>query len=404
MLTLRLAWRNTWRSPRRTAIVVAAVAVGVAGSVVSMAINYGMVVQMVETVIATELGHVQVHAAGFDANPELAVRLRDGGAAGVRVLEQLEGVRAFARRTVAQGLVSSPRASVGVRLMGIEPGREADVTRIADSITAGRYLDGERRRALIGEELAKRLHVGVGDKMVVSVQDLGGDLTAEAVRVAGLFRTPSSELDRGTVYLRLEESQRLLGLDSAISELVIVADRRSRVDALRDALVARLPDAEVRTWEELQPVLVYLVDSFDAMAWYVFAAVFVAMTFGIANVLLMTIFERVREIGILVSVGMSRARLVAMIVCEAVLVTLVGLALGLGGALLAVEALGDGIDLSRWSAGLSAYGIGARIVPVLRSGDFLAPGVIALVTAGVASAWPAWRAARLRPAEAVRHT
>jgi ABC-type lipoprotein release transport system permease subunit len=404
VLTLRMAWRNTWRSPRRAAIVVAAVAVGVAGALLSMAVNYGMVVQMVDTVIATELGHVQVHAAGFDQNPELAALLRDGGAAGVGVLQELDGVRAFARRAIGQGLVSSPRASVGVRVVGIEPEREAAVSLIDDSITAGEYLDGGRRRALIGEELARRLHVGLGDKLVVSVQDLDGDLTGEALRVGGLFRTPSSELDRGTLYLRLDESQSLLGLDAAISELVVVADRRSRVRPLRDALATRLPGAEVRTWEELRPILVYLVDSFDKMAWYLFAAVFVAMTFGIANVLLMAVFERVREIGILLSVGMSRSRLVAMIVVESALVTLLGLALGLGGAFLLVAALADGIDLSRWSAGLTAYGVGTRIVPVLRPADLAAPTAVALITAGIASAWPAWRATRLRPAEAVRHT
>ena len=201
MLPLRLAWRNTWRRPRRTAIVLAAVTVGVAGTVLSQAFNYGMLVQMVETVIATELGHVQIHATGFDANPDLAVRLTDGGAAGLRALEGLEGVRAFARRAIGQGLVTSPRASAGVRVVGIEPEREAGVSRLAQSIRQGRYLDGARH-ALIGEELAERLHVKVGDKIVVTAQDLDGDLVAEAVRVGGLFRTPSSELDRGTVYLR----------------------------------------------------------------------------------------------------------------------------------------------------------------------------------------------------------
>jgi len=399
---LQLAWRNVWRHPRRTGIVVTAVSVGIAGVLLSMALNYGMVAQMIETAISTELGHLQIHAAGFDANPELAVRLEDGGREPVEVLGELDGVRAFARRVKGEGLVKSPRASVGVSVVGIEPEAEARISLVRDSITEGRYLDGERRRVLMGEELARRLGVGVGDKVVLSVQELGGDLAGEALRVAGLFRTPSSELDRGTLFVRLGESQRLLGLGEAVSEVVVLADSRARIGVLRVLLAERLGSLEVRSWEELQPVLVYMVDLFDQSALYVYLAVFIAMAFGIANVLLMAVYERMREIGVLMAVGMGRGRLVASVVTESLVVTFLGLAIGFLGALAGVAMLHDGIDLSRWAEGLTAYGIGTRIVPVLRLRDFAAPTGVALLTAVVASAWPALRAVRFRPAEAMR--
>ena len=404
MLTLRMAWRNAWRSRRRTAIVVSAVAVGIAGTLLSMAVNYGMVFQMVDTAIATELGHVQVHARGFDADPELRIRLRDGGRESLEALGGLEGVRSFSRRVRGEGLVSSPRASAGVRVVGIEPEPETRVSVIGDSITRGRYLDGVRRRVLMGEELASRLEVDVGDKVVVSVQDLAGDLTGEALRVEGLFRTASRALDRGSIFLRLDEAQRLLGLGEAVTEIVVVANSRREIHGVRSALADRVDDVEVRTWEDLQPALVYIVEVFDDLALVMYAAIFIAMAFGIANVLLMTVFERTREIGILMAIGFGRRRLVAAIVTEALVVTLLGVAAGFAMALAGVWALGDGIDLSRFSEGLTAYGIGTRIVPVLRQADFSAPIGVAIVTAVLASAWPAWRAVRLRPAEAVRQT
>jgi ABC-type lipoprotein release transport system permease subunit len=399
----RMAWRNAWRNPRRTSVVVTAVAVGIAGVVLTMAVNYGMVVQMVETAISTELGHIQIHAAGFDRNPELAVRLEDGGRAGAEALQALEGVEAWARRVRAEGLITSPRSSAGVRVVGIEPEREAEVSIIAGSIREGRYLDGVARRVLIGEKLARRLEVDVGDKVVLSVQDLAGDLGAEALRVAGIFETPMGELDGGTVFVRIDEGQALFRLGEAISEIVVVADDRGRVAALREALAARLPTAEVRSWDELRPVLVYLVALFDQMALWIYVAAFIAMAFGIANVLLMAVYERIREIGILMAVGMKRGRLVLTIVAESFFVTLVGLALGFVGAVAGVWALGDGIDLSFFAEGLSAFGVGTRLVPVLRWADFTVPMAVALVTAIVASAWPAVHAVRFRPAEAVRH-
>jgi ABC-type lipoprotein release transport system permease subunit len=404
VLVFRMAWRNVWRNPRRTGIVFAAVAIGIAGALLSMSVNYGMVYQMVDTAIATDLGHLQIHATGFDENPELRIRLADGGRDAVEALADLEGVLAWAPRVRGEGLATSPRASVGVRLVGIDPEREAEISLVADSMTGGRYLHGDARSAVIGEALARRLAVGIGDKIVVSAQDLAGDLNGQAMRVGGLFRSPSRELDRNTLFVHLDRAQQLLGLGQAISEIVVIADGRGRIPGLRGALEERLPELEVRSWDQLQPILVYLVDLAEQSAVFVYLAIFIAMAFGIANVLLMAVFERVREIGVMMAVGLSRRRLVVTIVAESVLVTFFGVITGFAVALVTVAALQDGIDLSYFSEGLTAYGIGSRIVPVLRVEDFTMPGVVALVTAAVASAWPALRAVRLRPAEAVRHT
>jgi ABC-type lipoprotein release transport system permease subunit len=398
----RMAWRNVWRNPRRTGVVVTAVAVGLAGVVLTMAVNFGMVVQMVDTAIATELGHLQIHAAGFDQNPEVSRRLPRAGEAQVAALEAQPEIVAWARRVRGEGLVTSPRSSSGVRVVGVEPDREPRVSVIADSVEQGAWLLGERRRVLLGHKLARRLEVDVGDKVVVSVQALGGDLAAEAYRVGGIFRTPQGELDEGTLFLRIDEGQALFALGDSVNEIVAVANDRRRVGPLRDALAAALPGQEVRSWDELRPVLIYMVDLFDQQAWVVYVAIFVAMAFGIANVLLMAVYERIREIGILTAVGMSRRRLVAALVIESLAVTMLGLVLGFGLALLGVWLLRDGIDLSVFAEGLSSFGVGTRLVPALRWADFWTPVAIALVTSLVASAWPAWRAVRFKPAEALR--
>ena len=398
-----MAWRNVWRNPRRSAVVMTAVAVGIAGALIAMSFNYGMIVQMVDTAIGTELGHIQIHANGYDANPELRIRMTDGGARPERILESNPDVLAFTRRVRGEGLVTSAQSSVGVRVVGIEPEREATVSIVADSITDGRYFDGTKRRVLIGERLAARLHVEVGDKLVLSVTDMGGDITGEGLRVGGLFHTPSAVLDSGTVFIPLAESQALLALEDSISEIVVIGTERRRVDELHGSLAANLDGLEVRSWKDLQPALDYMVTVFDQMAYILYGAVFVAMLFGIANVLLMTIYERVREIGILMAIGMPRSRLAMSIVLESLIVTFVGLLIGFAVALAILGALRDGIDLQAFTAGLESLGVGQRIKPVLRLSDFVFPTAVALITATVASAWPAYRATKFRPAEAVRH-
>jgi len=256
----------------------------------------------------------------------------------------------------------------------------------------------------MGEALARRLHVDVGDKVVVSVQDVHGDLTGEAFRVQGLFRTASRDFDGGTIFVPLAEGQALFDVGQDVSEVVVIADHRSQVDALRDGLRAQVgAAARVRSWDETQPMLRYMVDLFDQVGWVVYAAVFVAMAFGIANVLLMSVYERIREIGIMMAVGMQPARLVATVLAESLLLTLLGVVIGMGAGLGLVALLADGIDLSRWAEGLTAVGAGTRIVPVIRSSDLGVPVAVAVATAVLASLWPAVRAVRVRPAEAVRH-
>jgi ABC-type lipoprotein release transport system permease subunit len=256
---------------------------------------------------------------------------------------------------------------------------------------------------VIGVDLARRLKVDVGDKVVLSVQDLHGDLTGKAFRVAGLFKTASLPINQTTLLIRLDEAQQLFAVGDGISEIVVLADSDDAVGRLRDRLAASLgASAEVRSWEELQPLLVYLVEVMDQMAWAVYAAVFIAMAFGIANVLLMSIYERTREIGVMMAIGMKPRRVVAAVMAESLVVTSVGLAAGLGFGVFCVWLLRDGIDLSHYARGLEALGAGAVIVPVVRGNDLLAPAVMAVLAAAIASAWPAIRVAALRPGEALR--
>ncbi len=399
----RLAFRGLFRNPRRTSVVLATVAIGIAGSSLAIALNSGMAVQMVKTAIATELGHLQIHAAGFEADPKLRLLLLDGGVRVTSAVEDAEGVQAWAPRIRGQGLMNSPRASVGVRVIAVEPRVEAQVSAYASSLVEGTWLGDSRGRAVMGVDLARRLRVGIGDKVVLTVQDLGGDLTGQALRVQGLFRTPSRVVNEATVLVRIDEAQQLFGLGRGVSEIVVIADRAQLVASLREALAAALgPAAEVRSWRELQPLLVYMIAVMDQVAWVIYAGVFIAMAFGIANVLLMSIYERTREIGMMMAMGMRPRRVVLSVMVESLVVTGAGLGSGLAAGLLGVWLLRDGLDLSLYAEGLASFGVGSVIVPVVRSNDLLAPAVMALVAAVLASSWPAIRAARLRPAEALR--
>jgi ABC-type lipoprotein release transport system permease subunit len=398
--TWRLALRNVARQKRRSAVVLAAVSIGLGGLVLAMALNFGMVFQMAETVIRTELGDLQVHAAAWDESAPLDARLPLAD-----TLLALRGgaLRGAAPRLRGEALVFSPRASVGVRVVGVHPVLEREVSTLASLLVDGAWWDGAPRRVLIGEGLARRLQAKRGDKLVLSVQDVRGELTGEAFRVGGVLRAPSRELDEAVVWARLEDAQPLYGVGEEVSEVALAAPPGADLDALKADLAARLgAGARVETWRELEPLLVAIIEMFDQIGWIVYAAIFVAMAFGIANVLLMSVFERTREIGVLLAIGMPPARMVAIVLAEALVLVVTGVALGFALGLGAVWLLRGGIDLSLWAEGLRAFGIPTRLVPVARSGDVWAPSIVAVVTALAASFWPALRVVRTRPAEAVR--
>jgi ABC-type lipoprotein release transport system permease subunit len=401
-MLIRMAWRNLWRNPRRTAVVLTAISIGLAGCIVSMAINLGVMAGMVDTAIRSGLGHIQVHGSGWDENPELEIRLMDGGAAVAKALDAIPEIEHWAPRLHAQGLVASPRASVGVSISGVDPKREAGVSVAPESLMRGQWL-GEPKRLVLGYKLAARLDADIGTKLVLSVQDLTGELTGHAYRVSGLIRANSRELDDGFVFMRLEDAQQLLGMGEAISEIAIVTKDRERVAMIQQKLQASLEAGpEVRTWEQLEPLLVYMIETFDSMAWIAYAAVFIAMAFGIANVLLMAVFERTREIGMMRAIGMSRVRVVGMVVLESSLVTTLGLFLGVAVGVIGVWSIQDGIDISAWAGSLDDYGIESVLKPDFRRRDLVAPILIGAITAVLSSFWPALRAGLAKPADALR--
>jgi putative ABC transport system permease protein len=407
---LRLAWRNIGRGWRRSAIVMTAISVGLAACILIVSWSKGMLYQLVDTAVRTQLAHVAVHAAGYRANPDVQRSLPDGGRALAARAAERPGVHAAARLR-GDGLVQSARQSLRAVITGVDPAAEAQVSSVPGSLVSGSFLDppaagGERSQlppVVIGRLMAERLRVDVGDKVVLVVP---GETGLGAFRVRGLFRTASSEFDRSAAFLRLADAQRLFAVGDRATEVALVLDEPRDAPALQAWLAAQ-PEAagsEVLRWEEREPRLAAVLAFSGDTSWIFYGVIFVAMMFGIANALLMAVFERIREFGVLRSLGLRARQLVLLVVLESLLLTgagtLLGLALGAG----LVLALGrTGIDLAAFSAALEQFGIGSVVYPRLDWIDVLSPLALATATALLAALWPAWKAARLRPAEAVRH-
>ena len=407
---VRIAWRNLWRGWRRSAIVVTAITIGLWGMLVLMAWTLGLMKQMTDTAVRTQLGHLAVHAEGYHASPDPDRSIPDSGRRIVEELSTRSGVHA-APRLQGGGLIQSARRSSRAVLVGVVPTLERDVSSVADSLVAGSYLEvsaGRRNRPiLIGAELAERLRVGLGDKVVVRVP---GDYGLGAFRVGGIYRTVSTAFDQVFLFVALEDAQRLLDVGDRITAVVAAVDDPDAGTVVqawsRTRLREVLPEQrlEVLTWQEREPRLAAMLDLMSNVRWIFYAVVFVAMAFGIANVLLTAVYERIREFGVMRALGLQARRLIALVLLESLLLTVAGTLVGLGIGIPVVLWVGEvGLEISAFSDALRDYGIGVRMYPAVELADVAVPVTLAVVTAVISALWPALKAARLRPAEALRH-
>ncbi|MCC6684163.1 MAG: ABC transporter permease [Bacteroidia bacterium] len=398
-----LAWRNTWRHKIRSLVVITSIAVGLWAGVFMVAFSWGMYKQYMREAVATRLSHLQMHHPKFEEEREIKYMLTNASAV-MKELQLMDKVKAATARTVTSGMVSSPATASGVTMYGVFPMEENKVTQIATRIIEGNYFnDVARNPVLIGEKLAKKLKVKVKNKIILTFQDSSGEIVAGAFRVCGIFRSTNSALDEVNVYVRSADLCRLLNMDEVVHEVAILLKSDNDLVKVQSTLKNKFPEADIKTWKEMSPDLELVINSFNEYMYIFVGIILLALTFGIVNTMLMAVLERVREIGMLMAIGMSRVRIFFMIILETVYLALVGGPAGLLIGYFTIQWTGkEGIDISMFSEGLSAWGFSSIIYPELEAGYYLPLTLMTIFTAILSAIYPAIRALKLKPAEAIR--
>ena len=401
-----MAWRNVWRNKRRSWIIICAVVIGLVGMLFSLAFMEGMMRQTLVNALGTHIGHLEIHKKGFENNKIISLNIENPQEV-IRAVAEEPGVVAYSPRIVTSGLISSSESSSGITIVGIDPQEEPKVTTIKGSVIQGDYLDEDGAfQVLIGQGLADKLKVGLGEKIVLMAQDLTGDIGSGAYRVKGIFKTASPDFDKYMVYLNLKESQELLSLGNRISEVAILSDTPENPQAVQKTLLTKLDseEYEVLTWKQIIPIMVSQIEFFDEMIYIFFLVICIAMGFGIINTLLMAIMERIREFGIMMALGVRPQKIFRLVVTESVLLCLCGLVLGnLLSYVLVLYVGKKGFNLSIFSKSLETFGIGHLIYPHLTISMVFIGAVTVLVMGILASLYPGYKASRLRPMEALRY-
>ncbi len=401
--TVRVAWRNLWRNGRRSLVTIAAMTLALLAMVIYASLMRGLLGDMERKLLEVEVGDVQIHAPGYLDEPTLYDDLGESE----RLVGDLAdlGFPATAR-FLGGGLAAAGDASAGVQIVGLDPEADRVASGLAGELAEGEWLSAsEPSGVVIGSRLARTFGVEVGSELVILGQSVDGGIANDLYVVAGVLGSFSEAVDRSGVFVVEEAFRSFFGYEGGAHRIIV---RRAPGGSTEDALAAALglaPDEDVQSWRQLQPTAASMLDAAVAGLQVMMTIVYVAIAILILNAMLMAVFERIKELGLLKALGMSPRHVLSLILLEAGLQTGIAIVAGLTLAAPALWYLSEhglqmaglsGLTLmgmsfdSRWYSQVDAFSIGA-------------PVSMLVIIVSLAVLYPGLKAARLRPIDAMRH-
>jgi ABC-type lipoprotein release transport system permease subunit len=404
---ITLAWRNMWRNWRRTAIALVAMVLGMSLLLFFDGLIKGSDQAIFGNAVRLYGGNIQVHASGFraKANRLPLLPLSNAGAV-IQAARAQPNVIAATRRIATAGIVSSHGNALPVAITAIEPAIEEPLSLQAENITQGRFLSDEDGDAiLIGQALAERLQVGLGDNVTLLGRSKNELMRRHTMTVVGIYDLHTPEVEKGAVFIPLIDGQTLYNLRGQATEVAIFLQQVGAEESIMSGLQAQLPGYEVDSWQTLKPEIRQTMDTKLAFTSFIGIVVLVIAAIGILNLMLMAVFERTREMGVLAALGMKGRQIMGLFLLEGVFIGVLGAVIGCGLGALLIGWVGKvGLDLSAYSGmGEVMALLGDRLYPRITPADLLSRGLLVIVIAAIASLYPAWQASRQEPAQALHH-
>lgn len=399
----QIGWRNLWRNKRRTWLTSGGIAFAILLVMFSMAMQHGQYSVMMENATTLVSGHIQVQATQYVDSERFEHTIEEASVLR-RQLLALPDVVAVAPRVEAFALVSSVERSFGARILGIDVAAERATVRLLDMIDEGHAPVGPED-AVIGEKLARNLDVKVGDELVILGAEKHGGVAALVVNVVGILSSGMADLDRSLLLLPIAAVQNAFGLGDEIHTFAIRIAALEDSEAITARLASRVPaDITVRNWNEVLPGLEQAIEVDRLGGLIMYGMIILLVTFSVVNTFIMLVFERTREFGMLLAIGMRPGGIVRMVLWEAFFVWLVGAALGASIAIAIIVGLADvGLYMGEAMEEMAAqYYMPPRLYPALTTEALLVSPLILLLGTQLAALIPALRIRRLRPVEALR--
>jgi ABC-type lipoprotein release transport system permease subunit len=408
-MLLKMALRNLRRNLRRTLITMTAISGGLALMLFQDAMQNGSYQEFIRVGVSSMAGHVVVQPEGYQADPEMENLMADAGAVEA-TLEQTFPDARVVQRALIQGLLQSPRNTAGVGISGVEPTEEIEVSDWQDKVIEGEWLSDNPRDIVLGHALANTLEVELGDKVVLMAQG-PNEVTSRLFRVKGLLRTGSADADGAFAIANITALAEVMEAPGSAHQVSVHLPNPSMSEAATRKARAALESTdgiEILSWQEALPDMVAFIRMDKQSGRVGMLAIGIIVAMGVLNTVLMSVMERVRELGVMLALGVSPRNVAGLVVLEGIVLgfisAVVGAALGLA---VILPTSRSGIDFSAMMGAevmeVEGIAISTIIFPTPNWPALVTFCAIAWLFTVLSSLWPALHAARLRPVDAMRH-
>ena len=403
-MLFQVAWRNIWRNKGRSLVVISSISIGIWAGIFILSFAWGLYKNNIDESVYRQLSHIQIHHPTFGEENDSKFTITNTD----EKLKQFQSdnrIASVSSRVISTGMITSPTTASGVKIYGINPTSEVTQIRLNEYVSEGTYFEsGKENEILIGAKLAKKLKVKLKSKVVLTFTNTESEIISGAFRIGGIYRSKNISLDEVNVYVQQKHLQELLELKpSESNEIAILVKDENQLDTIIKFSSGVVPKGKVEDWKDLSPELSMIIESFNLYTYIISGIILLALTFGIINTMLMSVLERIRELGMLMAIGLNKRKIFIMIMLETFYLTLIGTPIGLLIGWLTVTILGKtGINLSMFSEGLASYGFSSIIYPALDQDKYVIIATMCLITAILSAIYPAYKALQLNPSEAIR--
>lgn len=408
---IKMAWLNTWRNWRRTLIATVTIVLSLILLIFMEAFMDGTDEAIYGNVVRLYGGNVLIHAPGYrERSTRLPLLPLNDPDTILSMVREQPHVVAVSKRIITGGLISNRDSSQAVSIMAIEPQIEAPVSLAAENIVAGRFLlADDRDEIVIGQALAEQLNVGVGDRVSLLGRRKDDSMRQHTMTVAGIFDLGLGEAEKALVYMNLPAAQLFYNLRGQETEIAVILQEIGQEDALIESIAPRLPNHEVDSIFTLRPEFAEALATDRAFGIIIGGIMLIMAGIGILNLMLMAVYERTREMGVLAALGMKGRQTMGLFLMEGAFIGIVGAILGCIASWILVSLVGrTGINFSAYVENIGEYGeiyalMGDVLYPAISTATIVQYGLAAIIVAVLASLIPAYQASRKEPAESLHY-
>ena len=405
---IKIGWRNIWRNKKRSLVVILSIVLGLYGGLIISSLMITLNSQRMNTAINTYLADIQIHNKEFSKEYSLSDTISN-----IHYLEEKlkndNRVKSYSKRVVINGMLSNSTGSYGVNVLGINPESEMKVTNVYTKIIEGDYFKSKRSNTMIvGKKLADKLNLRLRSKVVIAFQDVNGDITSLLFRIEGIFKSGNGMFDDYNVFVKNSSIfSNIPDLNSYHEIPVLTINGGVTTNSVNESLRLDLQKInntlDVKSWDEIAVELAYANQMLSSFLYIFMLIVLSGLSFGIINTMLMAILERKKEIGMLMSIGMTKIYIFLMICFETIFLSLVAIPFGLLITYITIDYFSvSGIDLSVVGSGLENFGVGTILYLKLPAEYYLNLSLLVILISSISSIFPAIRALKINPAEATK--